>query len=202
MTCEKFGVSHDIKYNPKKSAIMIVRSKMFKDSSFPNFSLNNETIRECQEIKYLGHFLTNNLTDDADIRRQIRQTYVQANMLLRKFHMCSLDVKIKLFRTYCSCLYTAQLWWSYKKSTINKLYVAFHNTLKLYVGASKFVSTGLCCALFDVQCCQSVIRNLVYKFIVRVDTCHNSLICAILTSSVRYKSNIRKHWQNLLCTHS
>ena len=28
--CEKFGISHDVKYNKKKSAIMIFRSKILK----------------------------------------------------------------------------------------------------------------------------------------------------------------------------
>ena len=53
--------------------------------------------------------------------------FVQGNIILRKFNMCSLGVKLTLFRTYCSPMYTAQLWWNYKKSTITKLQIAYHN---------------------------------------------------------------------------
>ena len=30
--------------------------------------------------------------------RQCQQLYARGNVLLRKFHMCSMDVKVKLFR--------------------------------------------------------------------------------------------------------
>ncbi len=40
--------------------------------------------------------------------------HYQGNIILRKFNMCSLGVKLTLFPTYCSPMYTAQLWWNYK----------------------------------------------------------------------------------------
>ena len=39
---------------------------------------------------------------------------------------CSIDVKLTLFHTYCSPMYSVQLWWNYKKSTINRLHIAYH----------------------------------------------------------------------------
>ena len=77
--------------------------------------------------KFLGHYITDDLSDDDDINRQRRTLFVQGNIILRKFNMCSLGVKLTLFRTYCSPMYTAQLWWNYKKSTITKLQIAYHN---------------------------------------------------------------------------
>ena len=41
--------------------------------------------------------------------------------------MCSDNVKVNIFRSYCSSLYTSQLWWKYKVSSIRKLYVAYNN---------------------------------------------------------------------------
>ena len=38
------------------------------------------------------------------INRQRRTLFVQGNIILRKFNMCSLGVKLPLFRTYCSQL--------------------------------------------------------------------------------------------------
>ena len=58
-------------------------------------------------------------------------------------------------------MYTAQLWWNYKKSTITKLQIAYHNILKMFLGMSKYESTSYLCTLFDIQCCQSVIRKLI-----------------------------------------
>ena len=66
--------------------------------------------------KYLGHYITDDLSDDDDINRQRRTLFVQGNIILRKFNMCSLGVRLTLVRTYCAPMYTAQLWWNYKKN--------------------------------------------------------------------------------------
>ena len=90
-----------------------------------------------------------------------------------------------LFRTYCSPMYTAQLWWNYKKSTITKLQIAYHNIFKMFLGMSKYESTSYLCTLFDIQCCQSVIRKLVYGFYMcRLDSSVNCIIKGILALPV------------------
>ena len=38
--CEKFGTRHDLKYNAKKSAVMIYRSMTLKGCTIPNFKRN------------------------------------------------------------------------------------------------------------------------------------------------------------------
>ena len=102
--CEKFGVHHDVKFNGKKSAVMVFRSKTMKDLVLPDLNMYGEKIQEVTKTKYLGHIITNDLTDDADIDRQVKKLYAQGNSILRKFHMCSWDVKPTLFRAFCSPL--------------------------------------------------------------------------------------------------
>lgn len=80
--------------------------------------------RSC--MKYLGHLITDRMEDDADMYRNRRMLYVQANMLVRKFHHCSDDVKVSLFRAYCTPLYAAPSWVNYKKETMRKLQVAYN----------------------------------------------------------------------------
>ena len=110
--CEKLGTRHDLKYNAKKSAVMIYRSMTLKGCTIPNFKLNGIILHVVASYKYLGHYITDDLSDDDDINRQRRTLFVQGNIILRKFNMCSLGVKLTLFRTYCSPMYTAQLWWN------------------------------------------------------------------------------------------
>ena len=107
--CEKFGTRHDVKYNAKKSAVMIYRSMTLKGCTIPNFNLNGMILHVVASYNYLGHYITDDLSDDDDINRQRRTLFVQGNIILRKFNMCSLGVKLTLFRTYCSPMYTAQL---------------------------------------------------------------------------------------------
>ncbi len=60
---------------------------------FPSFILNGTALLISVEVKYMGHFMTNDFRDDRDINMQCQRLYAQCNTLIRKFHMCTLDVK-------------------------------------------------------------------------------------------------------------
>ena len=159
--CEDFGTSHSVKFNANKSAIMCFRANIHKYSHFPDFTLCGEVVKELSAIKYLGHFVSNDLSDDMDIKRQCRALYIQGNTILRKFHMCTNEVKIKLFQSYCTPMYTAQLWCNFMKKSMDKLLVAYNNILKLFLGLPRSESNSRTCALTNTRSCQSVIRNLI-----------------------------------------
>ena len=85
--------------------------------------------------------------------------------------------------------------------SICKLQITYHNILKMNIGLSKFESTSATCAITNTQCCQSVIRNLVYKFLYRLDKSKNTIVKALLSSSIVYSSRVRSHWRGLLYVH-
>ena len=58
---------------------------------------------------------------DLDLKRQMRKIYANANLLLRKFSNCSVSVKCHLFKTYCSTLYCAPMWFDCTKTALKKL---------------------------------------------------------------------------------
>ena len=124
-------MEHDIRFNSKKSAVIIFRNSFVKDFSYPSFVMNDESIKEVPFVKYLGHVISADMKDDLDIMRQCRQLYAQGNALARRFHMCSGTVKVTIFRSYCSSLYTSQLLWKYKVNSIRKLYVAYNNAFRM-----------------------------------------------------------------------
>ena len=129
--CSQFGIENDIRYNAAKSNVMIVRPKQYRDSVFPGFVLNDIALPVATEVKYLGHYISENLKDDRDINRQCRNIYARGNTLLRKFAMCTADVKAKLFQTFCTPLYTAHLWWNYRLYSLRKLTVAYNDIMRL-----------------------------------------------------------------------
>ena len=57
--------------------------------------------------KYLGHCINDELSDDDDMTRQRNKIYAKGNALIRKFYMCTENVKIALFKSYCTTLYTS-----------------------------------------------------------------------------------------------
>lgn len=46
-------------------------------------------------VKYLGHYIYDDLSDDMDIYRQCRLIYTQANMLSQNFGMCTVQSAIR-----------------------------------------------------------------------------------------------------------
>ena len=114
--------------------------------------------------------------------------------------MCTVEVKLKLFETYCSPMYCAHSWWNFRKETMNRLIVSYHNLLKRIIGLSKYESASMTCAFFRVQNCESVLRKLTYKFLERVDNSTDSIIEAINTSDLYYKSKIRCSWWKKIYT--
>ena len=52
---------------------------------------------------YLGHIITDNLCDEADIKAKVGCLYGRSNILRRKFYLnCSERVKNRLFSSYCT----------------------------------------------------------------------------------------------------
>jgi len=61
--------------------------------------------------------ITDNLTDDADIQREIRNLFVRT-YTTSPISQCSMAVKCKLFKACCICLYhDAALWNIYNRIT-------------------------------------------------------------------------------------
>merc|ERR1712030_310479 len=59
--CTSYGAQFDIKFNPKKSVIMIARTKEDKNQKFPSFTLSNGTLDEVNKVRYLGHIISDDL---------------------------------------------------------------------------------------------------------------------------------------------
>ena len=66
--CEIFGECNDIIFNQKKSASLYFISKMLKGAHLPNVYLNGVLVKQVDSVKYLGHFLTFELSDDRAYR--------------------------------------------------------------------------------------------------------------------------------------
>ena len=70
-----------------------------------NIMLGDTVLNVVQTYRYLGHIITNNLSDEADMEDKMRGLYARSNMLRRKFYFCSDQVKNKLFSAYCNNIY-------------------------------------------------------------------------------------------------
>ena len=151
------------------------------------------------------HYSCADMKDDLDIMSQCRQLYAQGNVHIckrraraRRFHMCSDNVKVTLFRSYCSSLYTSQLWWKYRVNSIRKLYVAYNNAFRMLFRLPRDCRASGMFAVNNVMSCPALVRKLVFGFYKRVNPSQNCIGQAICGSDIWWKSSIRSNWHKLL----
>ena len=104
----KYAVAHNIVFNASELYGMMFGVKYCWDFK-PKISLDGKIIKFVDSVKYLGVFLTDALSDDSDIARQVKYLYAVGNSLCSKFLKCSIHIKVMLFRAHCCTLYANRL---------------------------------------------------------------------------------------------
>ena len=107
----------------------------------PWFFLAGMKIPMVTHCKYLGVIMFEHNSDN-DLKRQMRKFYANANMLIRKFSKCSVNVKCYLFKTYCSTMYCSALWFNSTKTALTKLKIAYNTSLRRLLGLPKYNSAS------------------------------------------------------------
>ena len=83
-------------------------------------TLGGKKLNFATSCKYLGHVISNNLSDESDMQAKVRLLYAKSNMLRQKFHFCSTAVKNKLFTAYFGNIYMCALWVNFRKVNIEQ----------------------------------------------------------------------------------
>ena len=128
--CFNFSICNDIIFNPVKFecvAFQPKKSKLF----CPNVTLDNNVLEYIGRIKYFDFMFNSNGQDDEDMLRQMRNLYTRSNKLLRTFHYCYSDIKLELFKSYCTSFYCCYLWTACKNqySTGYVLFLITHTVV-------------------------------------------------------------------------
>ena len=74
---------------------------------------------------------------DGDILRHLHNFYARSNSIIRKFHHCSVGVKLRLFHAYCCTTYCCQLWVYFNKGSYLKTKVAYNNIHRRILGYNR-----------------------------------------------------------------
>ena len=117
--CQNYATNHQLLYNGAKSFSLCFKNNAIKIKQ-PSFYLSHLKIPTVENCKYLGITISTK-NSDLDLKRQMRKIYANANLLLRKFSCCSVNVKCYLFKTYCSTLYCAPMWFDCTKNGFKKI---------------------------------------------------------------------------------
>ena len=79
------------------------------DVNVPTFYLNGLSITKVSSECYLGVLISDNLSDDGDIKKEMCKLYARGNTLICRFKHCSDEVKKQLFlllHRFLLCIFT------------------------------------------------------------------------------------------------
>ena len=89
---QSLALKNDVEYNPTKSLCMVFKPRGF-NLKCPYMYMNLNKLAYVKEAKYLGVIICNDLKDDGDILRHLRNCYARSNSIIRTFNHCSVGVK-------------------------------------------------------------------------------------------------------------
>jgi len=139
------------------------------------FKLGTSYLQFVSSFRYLGHIMCDSLCDNDDIKREIKNTFVRTNTLIRKFSKCSFDVKCILFRFYCLCLYDIALWYKYNLSCYNKFRSFYNKCIKSFFGYNRSYSLTQVLLETGLPSFNTVVHNSACTFMRSWQNCDNGL---------------------------
>ena len=85
-------------------------AKRFGLCDYPVFTIGGSVIEYVDEYPHLGHLITCNLNDEADIAQRRFTMIGQINSVLCYFGKLDKIIKSQLLKIYCSSFYGCELW--------------------------------------------------------------------------------------------
>ena len=119
--------------------------------------------------------------------------------IIRKCYMCSDHVKCTLFRSFCTSLYTCQLWCNYKSESIRTLYVAYNNVFRLLCNEPRYCSASYMFVTRGLPTCKMLIMIFfLNSFMMCIVKSRTTILQSILNSDALYTSQLYEHWRSVL----
>ncbi|KAL0880596.1 hypothetical protein ABMA27_001826 [Loxostege sticticalis] len=187
--CETYATERGLTYNVKKTEYMVFEAAGKCHNIAVNITLNGLSVKRVTNFKYLGHIITGDLKDDADIERERRALAVRGNMLARRFSRCTKQVKVTLFKAYCQSIYTGSLWVKYTRRSLDTLRIQYNNIFRMLLGLPRFCSASGMFAAYQTDGFNAIIRKKSASLISRVRASDNSILKTIAD---RYTSPLWK----------
>ena len=119
---------------------------------------------------------TNDKRDEVKMLRQLRLLYMRSNNIIRMFLFCAIDFKLELFRSFCTSFYCCYLWTGYKKSTFNRLRVAFINAYRRILVLPWRCGVSGMFATYGIYDLEAIIRKQTFGFIGRFCKSCNTIV--------------------------
>ena len=147
------------------------------------------------------HGIQSDGSDDKDMCKRTRSMYALGNMLTRNFSGCNIDVKVALFKTYCSGLYCCALWSRYKVATWKRVKVCHNDIFRKLLLVPRYHSASQLFVNNRVNNLDAISRTCMYSLQQRLKYSQNRLVVAVCLSEMRVYSRTWQHFNVKLRGH-
>lgn len=195
--CEAYVVQYGLKYNASKSKVLVFRgtNNITAPTNVPLIRIGDVALGVVDSFRYLGHIVSANLKDDADLERERRALAVRGNVIARRFAKCSTEVKITLFKSYCQSFYSSGLWVCHTRRAANTLRVQYNNIFRMLLRLPRDCSASRMFAEAHTDGYHAIIRKKVASIFKRVRESSNSILKMIAS---RFDCPIQNRWMETM----
>ena len=113
------------------------------------------------------------------------------------FIHCSADVKIALFKTFCSNIYCCALWYNFKNCSEKKIHVACNKVFKALMKVARDLCASTLFAVCNVRNFPVLRRKLVFSLRSRVYASPNALVNNFLSTNNGLNA-LHCYWKSIL----
>jgi hypothetical protein len=198
--CVDYAGNFELTFNIKKTKVMCFKPKGLKKLRVPEFYINGSVLEIVSTYKYLGVIIDDLYSDNDDILRQTRCIYARGNILIKKFSMCNVEVKARLFKAYCSSFYCSQLWCSYSTACFRKLQASYNRIFRVLFKLDRLCSISQKCIEYNIDSFKVLLRKSIFGFRTRLLNCDNTIIQSITRSTFYMSCSLTAKWNHLLFT--
>ena len=105
--CEEYGKEYNVKFNSTKSHLILYN---FSDHTVQPLIMNSQPLIIHSNATHLGRPVGNPDCNDLAVTKGINELTWRTNYVMRKFGFCAADIRLTMFRTYCTNYYGCPLW--------------------------------------------------------------------------------------------
>ena len=131
------------------------------------------------------------------MKHQVRSIYCRGNILIKKFRHCSDDVKIKLFKSYCSSFYGSNLWCSFYDYNRQKLVVAYKQIFRSFFNCKR-EGTTFQMLNYSIQPFDVLERKCLHGFMERILNCDNVIVACVVNATFFRSTKFFYHCSKIL----
>ena len=179
--CCSFSVSHKLTFNATKTQLICFYAPSVHPIT-PAIYFNGIKLSFMDQVIHLGHILTDDDDDTADILRAVKDLNRKANSLLCTFKFLDPLIMTFLLKFYCLSLYGCCLW-SLNTPAIRIIEIALNKVLRKIWHLHSRAHIGIVHCVAQVHTISNMLYDRFQLFFSKASSSSSSLIRSIITES-------------------